>query len=65
MPVILLDITGRKVMELQPGEAAPRSGGDVVYDVRHLSPVVYFVRAQELRGQGVEGANVRKLIVTK
>ncbi|MFO7638188.1 MAG: hypothetical protein R6X14_02630 [bacterium] len=33
-PAFLLDATGRKVMELQPGDN----------DVRHLAPGVYFVR---------------------
>ncbi|MFO7676514.1 MAG: hypothetical protein R6X12_09390 [bacterium] len=36
-PAFLLDATGRRVMELQPGEN----------DVRHLSPGVYFVRGQD------------------
>ncbi|MFO7675597.1 MAG: T9SS type A sorting domain-containing protein [bacterium] len=33
----LLDASGRKVMELQPGDN----------DVRHLAPGVYFVRRQD------------------
>jgi hypothetical protein len=33
-PMTLLDVTGRRVMDLQPGDN----------DVRHLSPGVYFVR---------------------
>ncbi|MEO0005737.1 MAG: T9SS type A sorting domain-containing protein [candidate division WOR-3 bacterium] len=32
--VFLVDVTGRKVLELKPGEN----------DVRHLSPGVYFIR---------------------
>ncbi|MEO0086375.1 MAG: T9SS type A sorting domain-containing protein [candidate division WOR-3 bacterium] len=38
-PVVLLDATGRRVMQLQPG----------ANDVRHLSPGVYFVRSPERR----------------
>ncbi|MEO0071569.1 MAG: hypothetical protein ABIK39_05740 [candidate division WOR-3 bacterium] len=33
-PVLLLDITGRKVLDLKPG----------TNDIRHLSPGVYFIR---------------------
>jgi hypothetical protein len=43
----LLDITGRRVMGLQPG----------TNDIRHLSPGVYFVRPEE------PGASVRKVLV--
>ncbi|UCG42643.1 MAG: hypothetical protein JSU73_12405, partial [candidate division WOR-3 bacterium] len=39
-PAMLLDVTGRKVMSLQPGEN----------DIRHLSPGVYFIRQEDARG---------------
>jgi len=48
----LLDISGRKVMDLQPGEN----------DVRHLAPGVYFIRAQ---GTGVMGQETRKVVIQR
>ncbi len=48
----LLDIGGRKVAELQPGEN----------DVRHLSPGVYFIRGEGPRGQGSEGSSHKVVI---
>jgi hypothetical protein len=51
----LLDISGRKVLDLKPGPN----------DVRALAPGVYFVRQQGSRGQGVEDSRVTKVIVTK
>ncbi|UCG42827.1 MAG: hypothetical protein JSU73_13365 [candidate division WOR-3 bacterium] len=51
----LVDITGRRVMELQPG----------VNDIRHVAPGVYFVREEEPRGQGVGDSSVRKVILTR
>jgi YVTN family beta-propeller protein len=53
-PAVLLDITGRKVMELRQG----------ANDIRSLSPGVYFVRGNS-RGQGSEGSKVRKVVVTE
>jgi len=44
---VFLNASGRKVMELQPGEN----------DVRHLAPGVYFIRAEDPRGQGYAGAH--------
>jgi hypothetical protein len=60
----LLDISGRKVLDLHPG----------ANDVRALAPGVYFVREQGSRGQGLAAAapvgqcadsRVTKVIVTK
>ncbi|HDQ99780.1 MAG TPA: hypothetical protein ENN51_05810 [candidate division WOR-3 bacterium] len=42
-PAQLLNASGRKVMDLQPGEN----------DVRHLSPGAYFIRYQSEFGQGL------------
>ncbi len=45
---VLLDLTGRKVMSLQPGElASGASGACRHHDIRHLAPGVYFVRREE------------------
>ncbi len=52
-PAVLLDISGREVLDLQPGEN----------DVRHLSPGVYFVREKGPRGQGFDGPS-RKVVLT-
>ena len=51
-PMTMLDISGRKVMALQPGEN----------DVRHLSPGVYFVREQ---GTGVKGPAPLKVVIQR
>ncbi|MFO7639278.1 MAG: hypothetical protein R6X14_08335, partial [bacterium] len=51
-PALLLDISGRKVMELQLGDN----------DVRHLSPGVYFIRAEGSRGQRAEGSSAKVVI---
>jgi hypothetical protein len=51
----LLDIRGRKIIDLYPG----------ANDVRALAPGVYFVRQTGSRGQGVEGPGVRKVVVTR
>jgi len=51
---ILLDITGRKVMDLQPGEN----------DIRHLAPGVYFVRRPETE-DGRPGAAVQKVVIQR
>jgi hypothetical protein len=62
----LLDITGRKVMDLAPGEN----------DIRHLAPGVYFVREEGPRiepsdgtcedaEQGSEGPSVRKVVIQR
>ncbi|MFO7639157.1 MAG: hypothetical protein R6X14_07705, partial [bacterium] len=48
----LLDISGRKVMELAPGDN----------DVSRLSPGVYFIRAEGQRGQGVEDSSAKVII---
>jgi hypothetical protein len=51
---VLLDISGRKVMELQPG----------ANDVRALSPGVYFVR-EGPRAASLKPQAVRKIVVTR
>jgi hypothetical protein len=51
----LLDISGRKVMELRAGPN----------DVSRVAPGVYFVREEHSRVQGVEGSRVRKVVVTR
>jgi hypothetical protein len=62
----LLDIAGRKVMSLQPGEN----------DIRRLAPGVYFVREEGPRGepsdgtcedaeQGSQGSSVRKFVIQR
>jgi photosystem II stability/assembly factor-like uncharacterized protein len=50
----LLDISGRKVLDLAPG----------ANDVRHLSPGVYFVRSEPSAVSG-QPAAVRKVVVTR
>lgn len=49
---VLLDITGRQVMELKPG----------ANDVSALSPGVYFVQATGSRVRGSEGPRVKVVI---
>jgi YVTN family beta-propeller protein len=51
----LLDVSGRKVLDLHPGPN----------DVRALAPGVYFVREQDSRGQGFEDSRVTKVVVTR
>jgi hypothetical protein len=52
----LLDITGRKVMDLQPGEN----------DVRHLAPGVYFIRRPETEdGRPGTAVSVRKVVIQR
>ncbi|UCG42741.1 MAG: T9SS type A sorting domain-containing protein, partial [candidate division WOR-3 bacterium] len=53
--VALLDVTGRRVMSLQPGEN----------DIRHVAPGVYFVHQKGPRGQGFEGPSVRKIVIQR
>ncbi|MEO0050522.1 MAG: hypothetical protein ABIK42_05215 [candidate division WOR-3 bacterium] len=48
--VFLLDITGRKVLDLKPG----------ANDIRHLAPGVYFVR----EGTATTGVIVSKIVIT-
>jgi hypothetical protein len=50
-PGAMLDISGRKVMDLSPGEN----------DVRHVAPGIYFVRGDSGR-LGVEGPSVKIVI---
>jgi YVTN family beta-propeller protein len=50
----LLDISGRKVLDLRPGPN----------DVRALAPGVYFVR-EELQATGLKPQAVRKVVVAK
>ncbi len=52
-PMILLDVAGRKAMDLRAGPN----------DVRHLSPGVYFVR--EASGVERQASSVRKVILTR
>ena len=49
----LLDISGRKVMELQPGEN----------DIRHLAPGVFFVR--EASGVMPDASTVHKVVIQR
>jgi hypothetical protein len=51
----LLDISGRKVMELRAG----------ANDVRMLAPGVYFVRQQGSRIRGFEDSSVDKIVITR
>ncbi|UCG41897.1 MAG: hypothetical protein JSU73_08385 [candidate division WOR-3 bacterium] len=60
----LLDISGRRVMELEPGHN----------DIRHVAPGVYFVREEGPRGQGSKGSarelagcasRVRRVVIQK
>ncbi len=51
LDAVLLDITGRRVMDLQPGRN----------DIRHVAPGVYFVTGEGSRGQGFEGS--RKIVI--
>jgi hypothetical protein len=50
----LLDITGRKVMSLQPGPN----------DIRHVAPGVYFVRGPMTEDRR-PSTSVRKVVVQK
>jgi hypothetical protein len=50
----LLDISGRKVLDLRPGPN----------DVSRLAPGVYFILGEGSRGQGLAGSS-RKVIVTR
>lgn len=54
VPADLLDIAGRRVLELKAGEN----------DIRHVAPGVYFLR-EGSRGQGFEGPSVRKVVIQK
>jgi hypothetical protein len=47
---VLLDISGRKVMDLRPG----------ANDIRHLAPGVYFMREAQAQAQAV-----RKVVITR
>jgi len=51
----LLDISGRKVLDLKPG----------VNVVRALAPGVYFVRKQDSMGRGFDDSRVTKIVVTR
>jgi hypothetical protein len=54
VPGLLVDVTGRRVMELQPG----------VNDIRHVAPGVYFIReGSEVRGS--EGSSVQKIVIQR
>jgi hypothetical protein len=55
---VLLDITGRKVLDLRPG----------ANDVSRLSPGVYFVREQSVvssQHSGLSAPAIRKVVLTK
>lgn len=52
---VLLDISGRKVLDLKPG----------ANDVRALAPGVYFVRKQGPRTRGFEDSSVDKVVITR
>ena len=51
---MLLDITGRKVLDLRPG----------ANDVRALAPGVYFLR-EEPQASSFKPQTVRKIVVTR
>ncbi|MBM3332908.1 hypothetical protein FJY68_13845 [candidate division WOR-3 bacterium] len=51
---VLLAATGRKVLNLKPGEN----------DISHLVPGVYFLRGS-MTEDGRPGASVRKVVVTR
>jgi len=51
---VLLDVSGRKVMDLKPG----------ANDVRALAPGVYFVR-EELQASSPKPQAVRKVVVAR
>jgi hypothetical protein len=51
----LVDLTGRDVMDLKPGEN----------DISRLSPGVYFVREEGSRIPGSEGPSVRKVVIQR
>jgi len=53
MTVTLLDVSGRKMMDLRQGEN----------DVRSLAPGVYFVREEGPRIRGVDSSGVLKIVV--
>jgi hypothetical protein len=54
--IVLLDATGRKVMDLQPGEN----------DVRHLAPGVYFIRSEPSAvNRQPRAALVRKVVILR
>jgi len=53
--ICLLDISGRKVLDLKPG----------ANDVWALAPGVYFVREQGSRGRGFQDSRVTKVVVTR
>jgi hypothetical protein len=50
----LVDITGRRVTDLQPGEN----------DIRHLAPGVYFVRGPTTEDGG-PGTAIRKVVIQR
>jgi len=52
---VLLDISGRKVMDLSPGPN----------DISRLSPGVYFVKEESPRIPGSEGPSVRKIAIQR
>jgi len=51
----LLDVSGRKVMALLPGDN----------DVRGLAPGVYFVREEGPMVRGAKGCSVRKVVIAR
>jgi DNA-binding beta-propeller fold protein YncE len=55
LPAGLLDITGRRVMDLKSGEN----------DIRHVAPGVYFVREEGPRILGSKGSSVRKIVIQR
>jgi photosystem II stability/assembly factor-like uncharacterized protein len=52
---VLLDASGRRVLDLRPG----------ANDVTRLAPGVYFVRIGSSRSQGVARSSVQKVLVTR
>jgi hypothetical protein len=61
---VLLDATGRRVMELPGALASGASGAVRRHDIRHLAPGVYFVRGPGTENGG-PGTTVHKVVVQR
>jgi YVTN family beta-propeller protein len=59
-PAALLDITGRRVMDLPGVVGSGADSGVRQYDIRHLSPGIYFIRSRT-----ETGTMTRKVILTR
>jgi hypothetical protein len=58
---VLLDVTGRKVMDLPGAFASGASGAGRHHDIRHVAPGVYFVRSADSGGRSA----VRKTVIQR